>query len=84
MITFYTVNKNEVRAWPVQRGLTAKQCANHVHSDMFHGFIKVEVVSADDMLRLGLKRARDEGKFHTEGAHYLPRDGDVLLFKFRE
>lgn len=51
---------------------------------MFHGFIKVEVVSADDVIRLGLKRARDEGKFHTEGAQYVPRDGDVLLFKFRE
>lgn len=84
MLTFYTLNKNEVRAWPVPRGLTAKQCAHHVHSDMYHGFIRVEVVSADDVLQLGLKRARDEGKFHTEGAQYLPRDGDVLLFKFRE
>ena len=84
LVTFYTIAGPEVRAWQVPAGATAPQAAGRVHSDMEKGFIRAEVMSFDDLARLGSPgRVREAGRLHLEGRDYLVQDGDILLFRFQ-
>lgn len=49
MMFFYTVGKQEVHAWLVEKGVDAVTCAGKIHSDLARGFIKAELVSCEDM-----------------------------------
>jgi len=82
-ITFLTVGKDEVRAWTVRRGATAVEAAGAVHTDIAKGFIRAEVVAAEELLRHGsLPRAKEAGAIRLEGRDYAVRDGDVVYFRF--
>ena len=82
-ITFFTVGKDEVRAWTVRRGSPAVEAAAAVHTDIARGFIRAEVVAAEDLLRHGtLQHAKEAGAIRLEGRDYLVRDGDVVYFRF--
>ncbi|MDP2871288.1 MAG: redox-regulated ATPase YchF [Bacillota bacterium] len=83
LVTFFTANRHEARAWTVRQGSTAVQAAAKVHSDFARGFIAAEVISAQalaagitpaDTLRRGLLR--------LEGRDYEVRDGDLVQFRF--
>jgi ribosome-binding ATPase len=83
LITFYTANRHEARAWTLRQGSTAVQAAGKVHSDFARGFIAADVISAEtlssgiaaaDVLRRGLVR--------LEGRDYAVRDGDLIQFRF--
>jgi hypothetical protein len=85
LITFYTTEGTELRAWTVAQGTRAPQAAGKIHSDMEHGFIKAEVVSYDDFVKAGsLSAAREDGHLRLEGKEYTVRDGDILHFKFNQ
>ena len=47
---FYTVGKQEVHAWLVEKDTDAATCAGKIHSDLARGFIKAELVSCEDMM----------------------------------
>ena len=83
LLTFFTSNENEVRAWTIRNGWKAPQAAGVIHTDFERGFIKAEVVSYADLARLGsLAAAREAGKYRLEGREYAMRDGDVAHFRF--
>ncbi len=83
LITFFTSNEKETRAWPIRKGWKAPQAAGVVHTDFEKGFIKAEVVSCADLARLGsVHAARETGKYMLEGRDYVVRDGDLVLFRF--
>ncbi|MBA7690092.1 Obg-like ATPase 1 [subsurface metagenome] len=83
LISFLTVNENEVRAWSVPRGSTALEAAGKVHSDMEKGFIRAETIHWQDLLDAdGFAPARKSGKLRLEGKSYQVQDGDVLLIRF--
>ncbi|MEE8329260.1 MAG: DUF933 domain-containing protein [Thermodesulfovibrionia bacterium] len=50
MMFFYTVGKQEVHAWLVEKDTDAITCAGKIHSDLAKGFIKAELVSCEDMM----------------------------------
>ena len=82
-ISFFTVGKDEVRAWTVRKGSTALKAAGAIHTDIEKGFIRAEVISSDDLLKLGsLQQAKDSGAIRLEGKEYVVRDGDVIYFRF--
>jgi hypothetical protein len=84
LITFYTIKGTETRAWNIRRGAKAAEAAGKIHSDMEKGFIRAEVMKADELLGCGsVAKAREEGKLLVEGRDYTVQDGDVLLFKFK-
>jgi ribosome-binding ATPase len=84
LITFYTFNENELRAWTLRRGKTVVDAAGKVHTDMAAGFIRADVVHLDDFLALqNFHKARDEGKLVTAGRDYIVRDRDIVLVKFK-
>jgi GTP-binding protein YchF len=84
LCSFFTVGEDEVRAWTVQAGITAKKAAGKIHSDLERGFIRAEVIAYDEFMALGgsLKTARDQGKLRIEGKDYPVRDGDILNIRF--
>ena len=81
--TYFTAGEKEVRAWTIHKGWKAPQAAGVIHTDFEKGFIKAEVVSYDDLVRLGsVAAAREAGKYRLEGKEYVFQDGDVALFRF--
>ena len=82
-ISFFTVGEDEVRAWPVHRGESARRAAGVIHSDLERGFIRAEVVSYDDFLACGsMKACREHGVLKIEGKDYVVQDGDILHVRF--
>ena len=83
LITFFTGNANEVRAWTVPEGATAVEAAGRVHTDFAKGFIRAEVMGAEALATLGgPANARRQGVLSQEGKSYTVRDGDVLNILF--
>jgi ribosome-binding ATPase YchF (GTP1/OBG family) len=83
LISFFTRNPEEVRAWTIRRGTAVRQAAGKIHSDMERGFIRAEVVSFEDFQRLGsIKACRDKGLVRLEGKDYLVEDGDIIHVRF--
>ena len=83
LISYFTFNENETRAWTIKRGWTAPQAAGVVHTDMERGFIRAEVVPfavfEQHQDRNAIKAA---GLLGVEGRDYVVQDGDVILFRF--
>jgi len=81
--TYFTAGVKEVRAWTIQKGMTAPQAAAVIHTDFEKGFIKAEVIKYDDYIHYGSESAcRDNGKLGIEGKEYVVNDGDVMHFRF--
>lgn len=81
--SFFTIGKDEVRAWTIPVGSHAVDAAGEIHSDMERGFIRAEVVSFDDLAECGsLAKAKDAVKLRLEGKDYVVQDGDVIQFRF--
>ncbi len=84
LITFYTTNGVEVRAWTIRRGTKAPKAAGKIHTDFERGFIKAEVVSYEDYVKSRAdSTARESGVLRIEGKDYEIHDGDVVYFKFK-
>jgi ribosome-binding ATPase YchF (GTP1/OBG family) len=82
-ISFFTIGKDEVRAWTVRKDTPAAEAAAAIHSDIARGFIRAEVVTAEDLLRHGtLPQAKEAGAIRLEGKDYVVQDGDVIYFRF--
>ena len=83
LITFFTGNANEVRAWTVVAGTSAVQAAGGIHSDFERGFIRAEVIAFDELIRSGsIAEARKQGVLRQEGRSYAVADGDVVNVLF--
>lgn len=83
LISYLTAGETEVRAWTITEGTKAPQAAGKIHSDFERGFIRAEVVTYDDLVRLGsITAAKEAGVYRSEGKDYVVKDGDVILFRF--
>ncbi|MDH5643528.1 MAG: redox-regulated ATPase YchF [Gemmatimonadota bacterium] len=77
--SFFTVGEDEVRAWETKRGATAQESAGEIHTDLYRGFVRAEVVAYDDLISLGsMNEAKSKGKLRLEGKEYLVNDGDIV------
>lgn len=83
LITFFTANESEARAWTLRRGQTALDAAATVHTDLARGFIRCEVIHWQDLDTCGSRvEAAKRGLQHLEGKGYVVEDGDVLQIRF--
>lgn len=84
LISFLTTGSDEVRAWPIRAGETAREAAGAIHSDIQRGFIRAEVVSYEDFMSHGanMKACREAGVLRIEGKDYVVKDGDIIHFRF--
>lgn len=83
LISFLTTGEDETRAWTIKKGTKAPKAAGKIHTDFEKGFIRAEVVSYDDLVRVGSSQsAKEKGLLRSEGKEYVMKDGDVVLFRF--
>ncbi len=83
LITFFTAGPKEVHAWTVQANTAAPRASGKIHTDFEKGFIRMEVIKYDDLMRLGSEQAvKDAGALHVEGKDYLVKDGDIVVVRF--
>jgi len=81
LVTFYTTDGPEVRAWTVPEGTAARRAAGKIHSDFEKRFIQAEVANVEDLLKHGSPaRLKELGRLRREGEHYPVQDGDVIHF----
>ena len=84
LISFFTVGKDEVKAWTLNRGDTALEAAGTIHSDLARGFIRAQVVAYEDFRSNGgsTARCREKGVLRLEGREYMVADGDIIEIRF--
>jgi ribosome-binding ATPase len=83
LFSFFTAGEDECRAWTLRHGSTAVDAAGAIHSDLARGFIRAEVVTYDDLMRVGsIAEARRHGVLRSEGKTYEVHDGDVVQILF--
>jgi GTP-binding protein YchF len=81
--TYFTAGKKEVRAWTIQKGMSAPQAAGVIHTDFEKGFIRAEVISYKDFIKHKTElKVKEAGKLNIEGKDYIVKDGDVMHFRF--
>ena len=83
LMSFFTVGKDEVRAWTIRRGTSARAAAGRIHSDLERGFIRAEVIPYEVFSRYGSEQAvKEAGQMRVEGQDYVVCDGDILHVLF--
>ena len=83
LVSFFSIEGEEMRVWPLPKGQTALDAAGKIHTDIARGFIKAEVINYIDLTDLGsIKEAKTHGKLHLVGKDYIVRDGDIITFRF--
>ena len=83
LISFLTTGEDEVRAWTITQGTSARKAAGKIHSDIERGFIRAEVIAYDDFVVLGSEvKCKEAGKLRLEGKDYIVQDGDIIHFRF--
>ena len=83
LISFLTAGDDEVRAWTIKAGTSAKEAAGKIHSDIERGFIRAEVVAFIALKAAGtMVKAREQGQVRLEGKEYVMQDGDIVNFRF--
>ncbi len=82
-ITFFTIGKDEVKAWTIKENTTAWKAAGSIHSDIEKGFIRAEVISWEELLKhSSFQTAKEKAAVRLEGKDYLVQNGDVIYFRF--
>jgi ribosome-binding ATPase YchF (GTP1/OBG family) len=85
LISFFTFNEKELRAWNLRDGSTAPQAAGTIHTDFEKGFVKADVYTVEELERYTSEHAlRAAGRIRSEGREYVVRDGEILFFKFTQ
>jgi len=83
LLSFFTCNENEVRAWTIPKGTVALKAAGVVHTDMEKGFIKADVINYSKLMEFGsTHKAKEKGELRLEAKDYVVKDGDVIFFRF--
>ena len=81
LVTFFTFEGPEVRAWTVRHGATAPEAGARIHSDFAERFVLAEVMGLDDLEEEGCEKGlREKGRIHRSGHDYVVADGDVIHF----
>lgn len=84
LVTFFTANERETRAWSVKRGTTVYEASGKIHTDMQKGFIKAEVINYDELVKIGsIQKAKDLGIVRIEGRDYVVEEGDIIYIRFK-
>src|SRR5947208_7942514 len=83
LMSFLTAGEKEARAWTIPQNSRAQDAAGAIHSDIARGFIRAEIVSYEELIRVGsYAAARDQGLLRLEGKDYIMQEGDIVNFRF--
>ncbi|MBN1911260.1 MAG: redox-regulated ATPase YchF [Pirellulales bacterium] len=80
---FFTAGEKEVRTWLLPQGGTALDAAAGIHTDLARGFIRAEIMTCADLVRLGSEReVKAQHLVRQEPKDYVVQDDDILLIRF--
>ena len=80
---FFTAGEKEVRTWLLRQGGTALEAADGIHTDLARGFIRAEVMTVSDLVRLGSERdLKAQHLMRQEPKDYVVKDDDILFIRF--
>ena len=80
---FFTAGDKEVRTWLLRTGGTALDAADGIHSDLARGFIRAEVMTVSDLVRLGSEREiKANHLMRQEPKDYVVGEDDILHIRF--
>jgi ribosome-binding ATPase YchF (GTP1/OBG family) len=80
---FFTAGDKEVRTWMLPKEGTALDAAASIHTDLARGFIRAEVMTCADLMRLGSEReVKAQHLMRQEPKDYVIQDDDILLIRF--
>ena len=80
---FFTTSEKEVRSWLLPKGGTALDAADNIHTDLARGFIRAEVMTTADLVRLGSEReVKAQHLVRQEPKDYVVGSDDILLIRF--
>ena len=83
LVSFFTYNEAETRAWTIPKGSKAPRAAGVIHTDFERGFIRAQTIGYSQLLEAGsLVEARNRGWLRSEGKEYEVAEGDVMEFLF--
>ena len=83
IIFFYTADKKEVHAWPVQQDSDIVTCAGKIHSDLARGFIKADIIKYQDFMQVyNMAEARTKGLVKLVDRDYTIHAGDIIEIRF--
>ena len=81
LVTFFTFEGPEVRAWTVPAGTAAPDAGARIHSDFADRFVLAEIMSLDELVEAGSEKPlREAGQVRRAGHDYVVSDGDVIHF----
>ena len=79
LISFLTVGEDEVRAWTINKNMTAKAAAGKIHSDLEKNFIKAEMISYETFMEVrDMHEAKTRGLIKLAGKEEIVNDGDIM------
>ncbi len=80
---FFTAGDKEVRTWMLPKNGTALDAAASIHTDLARGFIRAEIMTCADLVRLGSERdVKAQHLIRQEPKDYVVQDDDILLIRF--
>jgi ribosome-binding ATPase len=80
---FFTAGDKEVRTWLLRQGGTALEAADGIHTDLARGFIRAEVMTVSDLVRVGSEREiKAQHLMRQEPKDYVIKDDDILFIRF--
>lgn len=83
LVTFYTADENETRAWSITNNSKAPIAAGKIHSDFEKGFIRAEIIEYKNYILFGSEEAaKNKGVIRSEGKEYIIKDGDIVHFRY--
>ena len=81
--TIFTCGEKDCHAWTYKKGMKAPQVAGCIHTDFERGFIRMEVVGYEDLIKAGSEqKAKEMNFFRLEGKEYIVNDGDIVNIRF--
>jgi len=83
IVFFFTAGPPEVHAWPVHKSFNIVECAEKIHSDLARGFIRADIVSFDDYMKVhSFNDAKKQGLAKVVDRDYIINDGDIIEIRF--
>ncbi len=80
---FFTAGEKEVRTWLLPAGGTAVEAAGNIHTDLARGFIRAEIMTVADLVRVGSEREiKAQHLLRQEPKDYVIQDDDIMLVRF--
>ncbi|MCI2425924.1 redox-regulated ATPase YchF [Candidatus Acetothermia bacterium] len=81
LVTFFTIDGPEVRAWTVPQNTTAPIAAGKVHSDFANRFVQAEVMDVENLCQYkSVKTLREKGLIRRAGRDHIVQDGEIIHF----